>query len=232
MNASILAMLAVLLQGGMTLYVSGDAYRLESPPSAAVRASDTAISRDRDKTALLLNHQNDTWYERTGKPATSRFFSPAPFGKPDVRDVKVTASEEPSDESIAGHPSKKHVIRLSYTVVLDYSGTTVRVMIGSTAIVNTATDLPPLPRYEGIVTSFPEIDAKIAGIYASFGGMVLKQVISVSQQYEGGPARHEVVDYEVERIETKADDATLFEVPQGFVHQFPQLGMPGGSPKP
>lgn len=209
------------------VFIDGDRYREELDPTGEPRAADVVISRDRDQTALMVNLQNSTWYERDERTAvSSQLFSLGTAtrikGKP-----SFNSQDEPSDEKILGHATRKHVLRFAYRFISNFPDElSVPGSVDTTVIILIATDLQPSPKRSMIRTGLAELDPELSRIEAAFDGMVLQQTVSVTRILEGGPPVRTLITTNVEAIETENVPASMFEVPKGFRHQEPQTVGP------
>jgi hypothetical protein len=215
--------MALKRSDGEVLSIDGKAYRLDYPESKEPRACDAVISSDGDKTALYLNYENRTWFERGQDPGCEEAMRR--FGmdlRAKVEKPHLESHDEPADP-IAGHPVVKRVVRITYSVVRAQNGSQIRSNVGATIILTAASDIAAV-RKPDVHTGFPEIDRQLADTFSSLPGLVLAQTVSATEVYEGGKPFSEVRSWTTTSIEEKSHPQTLFKVPQGFVHQLPQYG--------
>ena len=135
--------------------------------------------------------------------------------------------DETSDEIIAGHATDKHVVHFTYRLVEDIGGATANQSIDATVLVWTARDLPPAPMKSGPRTAFPEVDEPLAAIFDSFKGMVLKEMLTATDTYEGGKPFTDRASWTTTSIASKSIPAAAFEVPKTYRHEAPRIGVPG-----
>jgi hypothetical protein len=210
---------------GAVLSIDGHSYRLDFPESKEPRAYDAIVSTDGGKRAICLNQGSRTWFEReklsTG--ATSmRFDSPLDAK---VEKKHVEWHDEPA-EPIAGHKVIQRVLSINYTLVHDMGGTRFRSTVKAIILLTAATDVP-LVQQADIRTSFPEIDSQLLPVLSTLPGLLLAQSVTVTETYEGGKPVTDVESWTTNSMIEKPLPASLFVVPQGFVHQLPQIGAPG-----
>jgi hypothetical protein len=188
--------------------------------------NDVAISEDGGKTVIALNTQLKTWFRAPngGIPALS-MFAAMPRGDRTIRDVKVTSSEEPS-EDVGGYPARKYVVRVSYGVREGRGAMRVDISYGATMIVFT-TDALDLHRAVGFKTGVPEVDAQLEPAFAKINGFPLKSTISATRMYAGGRPQAMTITATVSDIRTVDAPPHAFERPAGYVYQEPIIGAPG-----
>ncbi|HVT01825.1 MAG TPA: hypothetical protein VHL58_00445 [Thermoanaerobaculia bacterium] len=207
---------------GAILSIDGHSYRLDLPESKEPRAHDAIVSSDGDKTATYLNQGNRTWFQRGSDSvgATSLRFGIPLLAK--VEKHHVEWHDEPA-EPIAGHPATKRVLRINYSLIHDMSGTLIRSKVSAIILLTATADLPPVVQPD-IRTRFPEIDRELSAALSSMAGLLVAQALTVTQTYDGGKPFTDVQSWTTDSIVEKPLPASMFKVPQGFVHQLPQVG--------
>ncbi len=221
--------LLITRDDGVRLSIDGDKVRVDKPkPKDSPVMCNAVISRDGGKTSTCLNTELWTWYESDARDEmlASRRFGAA-TRHPAVTKVKIDSSDEPNAETIAGHATEKHTIHVSYDLRETIGGVDAKQNITSTLVVWTAPDVPPSPLTRGMHTNFKDVDARLASIFASFKGMVVKESMTVTQRYEGGQPFTDTSNWTTTSIESKKFSPSIFEVPKDYRHELPQWGVPG-----
>jgi len=211
---------------GVQVAIEGSAYRLELPPTREPRPFDVVVSRDADATTSCINLGNQTWFERrveSGSTPTTSGSSPFTFTM--EGDPVVEEKDEPGGE-IAGHPTQKHFVRVRFTVMQSFRQSNVRLSIDATIVVWSAPDLARvIPA--SLQTKFAGPDSALAVALAKVPGLPLRQMTSVTRTYAGGKPSTTAEEWTTTAILPKTIPESAFEVPKGFVHQFPQYVAPG-----
>jgi hypothetical protein len=189
---------------------------------------DALLSADGGRTVTALNTPLRTWFELP-KPWVTATGMP-PSIPTEIKDAKTSVTEEPADETIAGFPIRKFVIRVSYTSREDYGSTKVNRLCTMTTIVWTTDKLDrslafPMPV---ITMGIESLDAELRAKSAVIPGFPLRSVRTVSRAYEGGAPEVEITRVEVDDIRTVPPPrASALVKPAGYVHQAPVIGVPG-----
>src|SRR5205823_1312374 len=102
-----------------------------------------------------------------------------------VRDLKVTTSDEPSDESVAGLATHKYVVRATYRVAGEIQGTPLTVDYGLTAFVWTSDTIDAAAAMPAVdlTTGTADVDAQLAPKFAAIPGFPLKTVLVATSAY-------------------------------------------------
>ena len=209
-----------------TVLVDGLRSRAEIEQPEPPFTNDVAISEDGAKTVIALNTQLKTWFRAPGGGlAAVSLFAAMPRSDRAIRDVKVTSSEEPS-EDVGGYPARKYVVRMSYGVREGGGAMRVDISYGATMIVFT-TDALDLHRAVGFKTGVPEVDAQLEPAFAKIKGFPLKSTISATRMYAGGRPQVNTVTATVSDIRTVDAPPHAFERPADYVYQEPIIGAPG-----
>ena len=191
---------------------------------------DVMLSTDDGKTVTALNTPLRTWFTLTASPATETGLPPRMSAE--LRDVKVSMTEEPSAEIIAGYPVRKFVIHAGYMTREHYSGIKVDRIHTMTTLIWTTNKLDrslafPIPE---VTVGARSIDAQLREITASIPGFPLREVTTISRAYEGGQPSVTMTTTEVDDIRTvPSPPASEFVKPAGYVNQEPIIGVPGKS---
>jgi hypothetical protein len=184
---------AVFAEGGMVLRrnngvqvaIEGNAYRLELPPATEPRPFDVVVSQDADTTATCINVSNRTWFERRETPgATQTSPGSSPFTFTLEKDPLVEESDEPGGE-IAGHLTRKHSVRVRFSVMQTFRQSKLRLSVDATIVVWSAPDLARVMT-PSLQTTFPAADSALAAALARVPGLPLGEMTSVTRTYEGG----------------------------------------------
>ena len=210
---------------GTRLSMEGDSYRIDLPTASDVRAHDAVISSDGDVTAVYVNHQNQTWFTREEAPTrvtSTRFGNQrdAHVRKP----LNIEISKEPG-LTIAGTPTEKHVIRVSYALEKTYASEKVVSHVQATLIFWSAPTLPAHATIR-IVTPFQEVNERLAKALTAVQGLLLQQATSVTEAYEGGRPATDSSSWTTATVENRSFPPSTFESPAGYTHQLTQLGVP------
>jgi len=189
---------------------------------------DVMLSTDGGKTVTALNTPLHTWFTVVAPPATETGLPPRISAE--IKDVKVSTTEEPPAETIAGYAVRKFVIHAGYTTREDYSGTKVNRIHTMTTLLWTTDKLDRslfFPISE-VTMGARSIDARLRQETAAIPGFPLRQVTTISRAYEGGEPQVEMTTTEVDDIRTvPSPPASEFVKPAGYVNQEPIIGVPG-----
>jgi hypothetical protein len=202
---------------GGRVYADGAQYRLELPRSPGQRF-DVIISRDADRTALLLDTTKQTYHDRVRPTLKTRssivMQFPFPGGK--VIGTPAVTHEEQGHETKAGHPATKHVITVDYQ--LD-SANEEMPLTAAVHVVQTlwvADDLPRLPFERALTTGWPEVDALLLPVTKTINGMTLSTDVNVTRTFENGLPVVESTHTEIDELKVEKVPRGLFDVPKAF----------------
>jgi hypothetical protein len=213
-----------------SVLIDGPRRRIDFVRNAMPFEYDVLLSDDGGKTSIALNTPLKTWFRQE----LPRGAIPALYGWPrqekySLRDVNITASEEPS-EPIGGFATRKFVVKTSFTIREDYRGTHVASQVGSTFLVWTTDAVDASLAWPSIdflaITNLPEVDAQLAPVLAKISGFPLKTVRAATRAYEGGARRTSNRTITVSDIRTVDAPPHAFEKPKGYVEQAPIVSAP------
>ena len=218
------------------IIVDGEKRRLAVEHPEEPFAYDVLLSTDGGRTVTALNTILRTWFDADKSPfsATQQPIGTGlpPWVTSEIKDAKMTVAEEPADETIAGFPVRKFVIRAGYTTREDFSGTKVNRLHTMTTLLWTTDKLDRslafhIPEF---ATGVESLDADLRQKSAVISGFPLRRVTTVSRAYEGGAPVVELTTVEVDDIRTApAPLASAFAKPAGYVNQEPVIGGFGKS---
>jgi hypothetical protein len=213
--------------------VEGVCYRIDRDTDLMANAS---FSTDGGKTVIALNDSLSTYYRSNVDPskAMSSGHYAVPFhdknSKPKISVKNVSLEEEPSEQQIAGFPTRKYVLKFAHDVKMRTGGHPVRVMFHSTVLLWTTDeiDLAVVPMdLRDVRTALAAVDQEIAAALSGVKGFPLKRSLSVSRQYEGGAVMTDLVTTTFDDFKTVALPADALAVPPGYRYQEPMIGVPG-----
>ena len=222
-------------QRGQTFSTSvvadGQSYRTEAKLTAEsgelLRQYPIEISTDAGKTRKRLRPFNQTWYQ----PTKERLDGTMPFGKdPQVRQPKVSLTEEAENSVIAGLPTRKLVLKASCVIESDAGTEKLKLHKHRTVLLWVAEMACAPPALKGLhVVRFgiPELDEPMERELRSIEGFIVRQVDSMSEHYEGGRPRAFLTTTEVVDPKCVTVDAALFSIPKGYQYQEPVMTVPG-----
>jgi hypothetical protein len=233
---SIAFLAATVAEGGMILRrsngvevsIAKNAYRLDLPTTAAPRAFDAVVSKDADATATCINYSNRTWFEcsaatRVAPGALGSMLYAGTLEK----DPVVEESDSPGGE-IEGHLTRKHMIGVRFNVMQTFRQSKVRFSVDATIVIWSAPDLARVIT-PSLQTNFAAADSALAAALAKVPGLELREMTSITRTYEGGQPFTTTQEWTTTAILAKTIAEDTFEVPKGFVHQFPQYSAPSKS---
>jgi hypothetical protein len=210
---------------GRTITIDGDRMRVDLDAAEGARAADTIIYNG--GRWLQLNHQLQTWFEDDRLPALSRLTTLPSLewrlrGKPRVESISRAG------EPVLGHATTKHVLDVSYRLAAGSGSDYYTGDVHIHAVLLVAGDLPALPGPK-LSTRVEQVDAELARIAATFGGMIVQSEVTVSRTIHGA-AEPLSTTYRsaVDRIARRASTPSLFTVPTSYRNQKPVFGSPGG----
>jgi hypothetical protein len=186
-------------------------------------AFDVLLSTDGGKSVTALNTPMRTWFDGAPHPPNPTKRLPGVAGV-EIKDAKVTVEEEPTDDTMAGFPTRKFVIRASYKSVENYAGTKMTRIHAITTLLWSTGKLDrslafPTPTF---ATGIASLDAELLQKQELISAFPLRRVTSVSRAYEGGAPSVEITTLEVDDIRTvSSPPSSAFAKPDGYVHQDP-----------
>jgi hypothetical protein len=219
-----------------TVLVDGAHRRVDVERKETPFTYDVLLSDDGGATWIALNTPLKTWFRESSGWLTPRahvFASWPLMGKNrdlEIRDVKVSASEEPS-EPLLGYAAQKHVVRTSFAARQGRGAARIDLDYGATAIVTTTDAVDPAlaPRTINLTTGVAAVDAQLEPALASIHGFPLKTVLSATRMYAGGRPQTNTVAATISDIRTVPAPPPAFERPAGYVYQEPVIAAPGRS---
>jgi hypothetical protein len=200
------------------VYADQAQYRLELPKSAA-QPFDVVISRDADRTAVMLNSEKQTYHDRVRvSPKTrSSILMQFPFPGGKVIDTPSVAHRQDGRGTIAGHPATKHVIELRYRIEsTDPDTPPVNATVTVLQVLWTADDLPRLPFERALTTGWPEVDKPLGDVTSALTGMTLQSELLVQRTFDGGVPIRESTRTVLDELRVENVPRTMFEIPHGF----------------
>lgn len=217
-----------------TVRVDGAAYRVDHEGDN-IEASAT-FSTDGGKTLTALNETLSTYYRPKALPAetmSSGNYS-APFldeqTKPVASVKDVVLQEEPTEERIAGHATRKYVLRFVHDVKLKMAGHKVRVIFSTTVLLWTTEEIDlsvdPMNLRE-LHTGLSGVDQAVREALSGVKGFPMKRRLAVTRQYEGGMVTVDVVTTTFDDFKTVDLPPEALAVPSGYRYQEPVIGVPG-----
>jgi hypothetical protein len=212
------------------IIVDGENRRLTVEHPEEPFGYDVLLSTDGGRTVTALNTTLHTWFEPS-KPSVTATGLP-PWMSAEIKDTKLTVTEEPAGETIAGLSVRKFVIRGGYTTREDFGGTKVNRVHTLTTLLWTTDKLDPSLAFgiPAFATGVESLDAELRKKSAAISGFLLRRVTTVSRAYEGGEPVVEVTTIEIDDIGTvPPPPASAFVKPAGYENQAPVVGAPGKS---
>jgi hypothetical protein len=220
--------------------IEGTSYRIDHERADNV-VSTASFSTDGGKTVTALNEKLSTYY-RPKAADPSKLMSSGHYSvpflatgiKPVVSVKNVMMEEEPTDERIAGYPTRKYVLRFTHDVKMTLSGEKLRVIFGSTVVLWTTEEIDlqvrPMKLHE-IGTGFSTVNEAVSAALSGVKGFPLKRSLAVTRQYEGGAVMVDVQTTTFDDFKTVDLPPAAFVVPPGYRYQEPVYGFPGGEGK-
>jgi len=199
------------------VWFDGDAYRAEIEHGGK---RTVVISRDADRTAVILDEKAGTWSNRSrvdGDVRSAALFRWPVAGAHTVGKPRVTYSRD-DGIVIAGQKSVRHTIHATFDV--EGAGD-VKGSFHVTATAWTTTELPELPIQRPLRTGYPAVDSELARLQQNIDGMVLQHQLEVSRELQGGPVVTEKTTTVIERLRQTEIAPSLFEVPSAYVYVGP-----------
>jgi hypothetical protein len=199
------------------IWFDGDAYRAEIERGGK---RTVVISRDADRSAVILDDRARTWSYRSrvdGDVRSSALFrwpvaGAHTVGKPRIRYSRIDGIV------IAGQKSVRHTIDATFEVEGASDGIVVRGSFHVTATAWTTTELPELPIQRPLRTGYPAVDSELAKAQQSIHGMVLQHHLEVSRELQGGPVVTEKTTTVIEHLRQTDIEPSIFEVPSAYAY--------------
>lgn len=191
---------------------------------------DVLLSTDGGRSVTALNTSLRTWFDADKSPASATQFPGTglpPWVTPEIKDAKISVTEEPAHETIAGFPVRKFVIRAGYITREDFGGTKLNRVHTMTMLLWTTDKLDRSLAFHipAFATGADPLDADPRLKSAVTSGFPLRCVTTVSRAYEGGEPVVEMTKVEVDDIRTVASPpASAFVKPSGYANQEPVIG--------
>ena len=184
------------------------------------------LSNDGGKTVIGLDQELRTWWVEKG--GAVRILHPvAPSAR--VRDLQITASDEPSDATFAGLATRKYNVRATYTMVEDFYGTkvpakqSITISLWTNYTIAGSMLVPPIR----LASGRDEVDAALAPKIAAIPGFPLKTLFVATRAYQNGMPQVEMMTATVDAIRTVTAPPHAFERPSDYVNQEPIVTGPG-----
>ncbi|MDP9191336.1 MAG: hypothetical protein M3P06_06510 [Acidobacteriota bacterium] len=217
-----------------TIRVDGVSYRIDGDEANLIASA--SFSTDGGKTVTRLNQQLSTYYRWKVLPSEgmSTGLYDAPFletsTKPVVSVKNVLLQEEPTDEVIAGYPTRKYVLTFDHDVRGTLQGEKLRVIFRTTALIWTTEkiELAVAPiDLRVILTGRSAVDPAVREALSGVKGFPLKRRLAVTRRYEGGAVMVDVVTTTFDEFKTVDLPPEALTVPSGYRYQEPVIGFPG-----
>ena len=135
----------------------------------------------------------------------------------------VEENDEPGGE-IAGHATRKHSVRVRFSVMQTFRQSKLRLGIDATIVIWSAPDLARVMT-PSLHTNFAEVDSALAAL-AKVSGLPLREKTSFTRTYEAGKPFNTTQEWTTTTVLAKTIAESAFQVPKGYVHQFPQYTAP------
>jgi len=177
---------------------------------------------------VTLDHRTKSWWRAPDRVGTPRTLSNEDIHTKSskVRDLRVTASDEPADEVFAGMPSHKYVVRATYKLDNDVYGSPAMsdhgytLFVWTTDKVDSALAYIPATRWP---TGIAAVDAQLAPKLAAVPGFPLKTVLIASRAFAGGMPQTLMNTTTITEIRTVDAPADAFAVPAGYKQTDPPV---------
>jgi hypothetical protein len=203
-----------------TVLAEGKQQRIDIAPSFAF---DVLLSDNGGASSIALATDQNTWFPGPkwllGRPL---IYVPLTRGpQRSIRKVVVTPSEEPS-MAMAGFPTHKYVVKVSFTIRESMYRSPVEEKFGATIEIWTtnAIDAALAVRSFDLTTGIAEVDALLVPALAKVSGFPLKTALSATRMFTGGQPETCVITATVSDIRTVAAPPHAFDRP-------PLLGAAG-----
>jgi hypothetical protein len=217
------------------ILLDGSRYRVEYDPEEEPRGFDVLVSKDAGKQQNGIDLKNRSWY--TLEPIDPSFPShsllqllPAWGVKRSVRNVELAVTEKPEPEMVSGRSTRRHEVRLSYDIKVDFPGESVEGTVRLDASFWIAGDealARPGILHPEIRTSFAEIDGRLEEALAKLRGIPMKKEVTISAEAKQTLPRTSRVTVTLSDCRQVVAKAAQFEVPKGFKYEKPVITAPG-----
>jgi len=208
-------------QSSGRVYAQDSSYRVDLDPAPGRKRSfDTSISRDNDRTAVLINKTKRTYYDRvriTSKTRSSILFQ-FPFPGGEAVGQPVVAHRVEGTEMVAGHQATKHVITVEYRLEFEEDSTPINAVVRATETLWCAEDLPRLPFERALTTGWTLVDRELKPLTSSIQGMTIGAELAVTRTFDGGPPISETTRTVVDELRVDDVPALIFAVPADFTY--------------
>jgi hypothetical protein len=235
----------LLESGGSTgrILFDGLRYRVEFDPEEEPRGFDVLVSKDGGKRQHGIDLKNRSWY--TLDPVDPSIPSNPLLGllpvwneKKSVKNVELAVVEKPEPEMVSGRSTRRHEVRLSYDVRIEFPGESIEGQVRLEAVFWMVGDgafaVPVLLRPE-IRTGFAEIDSRLDEALAKLQGLPIKREVNIVAEAKRTLPRTSQATVVLSDCKPVQAKAAQFEVPNGFKYEKPVLMAPGApsfSPPP
>jgi hypothetical protein len=198
------------------VWIDGDAFRAEVTRGGAVTI---VISKDADRTAVIIDPQKEIWANRSRVRGDVRSAALFLWPTPDAKVSGKPRIEYRRGESlaIANHQATAHIIECAFSVSSD----DVRGTYVVTERIWTSDDLPPLPMDRALRTGYASVDRELRKLDANITGMVLRHELEVVRTLEGGPSQVERAITIVNTVAVADITASQFNVPPSYRYAGP-----------
>lgn len=220
---------ALRSKGGGRVWIDGDRKRVEldADPDNP-RASDVAITVGGKTT--LVNLQNRTYFHpkppQAGASSSMLFHLPWHGDRIKGR-PKITYRDTGAGPAVGEYPTTRHVVQLSYGVVGELAGVSLKGDVEATVLVLIAPALPRDRVREFVRTGFQEVDDELTRLLSALEGMVVGYEVSVSRKLDGSPVFKETTVMSVDELKIEKVEDSLFAIPSGLTYQEPVRGGTG-----
>jgi hypothetical protein len=214
-----------------TIRVDGMSYRVDGDEADLIASA--SFSTDGGKTVTLLNQQLSTYYQWSKVPSsgapTSGLYDVLFLEMTPVVSLKdVLLQEEPTDELIAGYPTRKYVLKFAHDVRMTLQGEKLRVIFQSTAEIWTTEkiELSVVPiDLRKILTGQSAVDQAVREALSGVKGFPLKRRLAVTRRYEGGAVMVDLLTTTFDEFKTVDLPREALTVPAGYRYQEPVFGF-------
>jgi hypothetical protein len=216
-----------------TIRVDGAAYRVDHG-GENLEATAT-FSTDGGKTVTALNEPLSTYYrpKASAETLSSENYS-APSREEQTKPVAsvkdVILEEEPTEERIVGHATRKYILRFTHDVKLKLGGFKVRVIFSSTVLLWTTEEIDlsvdPMDLRE-LHTGLGVVDQAVNEALSGVKGFPMRRRLAVTRRYEGGVVVSDVVTTTFDDFKIVDLPPEALAVPSGYRYQEPIISFPG-----
>ena len=223
------------VQRGRVL-VEENRYRLEFDPDEEPRVYDVAIFRGEGEERIFLNPPSRTYFkERKAEPkwpshSMLRLYSVLPGQKTTLKNVRLEVQESPSTETVSGHTTRRHVIRISYDLAVKHLSETLRGKV-TVEVVSWRTEELSLRLAEelriDLHTLLPEVDGPLNEARSKLRGFPIKEQVTMTADLKQGEPQTIVTTSTIQDVKPAETKADLFEIPKGYTYEKPEIVAPG-----